>query len=97
MLALETKLVELQREIDHMQLKMDHMQRETNDKLDKLLQLCKSLSEESVQITTLQNAPLAPIGQTGNNSVSFNPVFDAQCHGQEHWYGTLGLIGPSMD
>jgi Fungal Zn(2)-Cys(6) binuclear cluster domain len=51
MLALEAKLDNLQRE-------MGHMQREMNDKLDRLLRLCESPSEEPIQITTLQNAAL---------------------------------------
>ena len=56
-LALEAKLDNLQRE-------MGQLQRETNDKLDRLLRLCESPSEEPIQITTLQNAALWPSMQT---------------------------------
>jgi Fungal Zn(2)-Cys(6) binuclear cluster domain len=47
-LALEAKLDNLQRE-------MSNMQRETNDKLDRLLQLYESLLKKSIQTTTSQN------------------------------------------
>jgi Fungal Zn(2)-Cys(6) binuclear cluster domain len=56
-LALEAKLDNLQRE-------MGHMQREMNDKLDRLLRFYESLSEEPIQITTLQNAALWSSVQT---------------------------------
>ena len=54
MLALEAQLDNLRREIGE----VGHMQRETNDKLDRLLRLYEGPFEEPIQITTLQNAAL---------------------------------------
>lgn len=54
----------LEAKLDNLQREMGHMQRETDDKLDRLLQLCESPSEKPIQITTLQDAALWSSVQT---------------------------------